>query len=231
MPILTAGKLFGVWPRTSVTYPATTTLANKSRAWVKSWTLELRRMVWSSLGTNTLVWISHPHAASLLICILETDWRKNPTHQGWFLLDAGVHFTAGLRLLLGRENTVNRLSAFSTQLQPHLPPIDTVDAVLKTKSNVTGTVSISFGSTFTGSEYAIACEGGSVSVCRKTVTTVFDGREEVKTVKNERTGVPPEVRDWGEALASGKRNDRQIPEEALADLELVSRKSFRSVAR
>ena len=93
--------------------------------------------------------------------------------------------------------------------------MDTVDATMKTKSGATGT-------SFTGSEWAIACEGGSVSISRSTITTVFDGKEEKIDVEDERTGVPPEVRKLGEALAAGERNEKQVPEEALADLELAS---------
>ena len=100
--------------------------------------------------------------------------------------------------------------------------MDTVDATMKTKSGATGTFSISMGMSFTGSEWAIACEGGSVSISRSTITTVFDGKEEKIDVEDERTGVPPEVRKWGEALAAGERNEKQVPEEALADLELVN---------
>lgn len=31
----------------------------------------------------------------------ENEWRKSPTHQGGFLLDGGVHFTASIGLLIG----------------------------------------------------------------------------------------------------------------------------------
>lgn len=152
---------------------------------------------------------------------IETEWRKSPSHQGGFLLDGGVHFTAGIRLLLGSENSIARLSAFTVQLQKHLPPVDTVDATLKTKTGITGTFSVSFGTSLTGSEWTVACEGGSVSVSRSTVTTTIDGQEESKDVKDERTGVPPEVRHWAAAIESGTNNGKQKPEEALADLELV----------
>ena len=128
----------------------------------------------------------------------------------------------GLRLLLGTENSVTRLSAFTTQVQKHLPPVDTVDATMKTKSGATGTFCVSIGTTLTGNEWTVACEGGTVSISRSTVTTRIDGKEVKKEVKDERTGVPPEVRKWGEALAAGTKNERQTPEEALADLELVS---------
>ena len=156
----------------------------------------------------------------------ETKWRKNPTHQGGFLLDGGVHFTAGLRLLLGTENHISRISAYTNQNQEYLPPVDTVDATMKTQTGATGTFSISMGTTFTGSEWSVACEHGTVSISRSTVTTVFDGKEEKVTIKDERSGVPPEVRAWGESLVAGERNAKQIPEEALADLELVTRRDI-----
>ncbi len=151
----------------------------------------------------------------------ETEWRKNPNHQGGFLLDGGVHFTAGIRLLLGSANAISRLSAYTAQLQKHLPPVDTIDATLKTKTGVTGTFSVSFGTTLTGSEWTVGCEGGSVTVSGSTVTTTINDNGEKKEVLDERTGVPPEVRGWAEAMMSGKQNERQTPQEALADLELV----------
>jgi predicted dehydrogenase len=140
-----------------------------------------------------------------------------PTHQGGFLLDGGVHFLAGIRLLLGPEEPFVSLSAHTTQLQSHLPPVDTVDATLKTKNGVTGTVSISFGSTFKGTGYSVACDKGVVNVMRETVKV----GNETNEVPNEKTGVPPEVRIWGEAIQGGKADPRQFPEEALADLELL----------
>ncbi|MCJ1333037.1 hypothetical protein MMC10_009731 [Thelotrema lepadinum] len=166
----------------------------------------------------------------------ETEWRKTPSHQGGFVLDAGVHFIAALRQLLGSD-TVATVSAFTTQNQKHLPPLDTLDACLKTKTGGTGTVSISFGTTLSGSEYTVGFEGGSVSVVPGTlqkmvhgkeqradvgtVTTLIDGKEETKQIEDEGTGVVPEIRAWGEALVAGKPNPKQSPEEALADLEML----------
>jgi len=147
----------------------------------------------------------------------ETEWRKVPTHQGGFLLDGGVHFTAGLRLLMGPENPLVSISANTAQLQEHLPPVDTIDATAKAKNGATGTISISFGTTFSGIEWTVACKDGVVSTARGKVT-IGDKTEEIE---DERSGVPPEVRAWGEALSAGKVNERQSPEEALADLELI----------
>ena len=66
-------------------------------------------------------------------------------------------------------------------------------------------------------------EGKKTSVHVSTVTSVVDGKEEKDEVEDEGTGVKPEIRAWGEALAAGGRaNAKQSPEEALADLEIVS---------
>lgn len=132
-----------------------------------------------------------------------------------------MHFIAGSRLLLGPENTIERLSAFTTQLRKHLPPVDTVDTILRTKNEATGTFSLSVGTTFTGVEWDIACEGGTVRNSRGTITTMFDQKEKSVKIEDRTDGVPTEIRAWGEALAKGTRNEKQIPEEALADLELV----------
>ena len=148
----------------------------------------------------------------------KTAWRKDPTHQGGFLLDAGVHDIAGMRRLLGPKNPITTVSAFTTQLAEHLPPVDTISAALRTKDGVVGTLSLSHGTTFRGKMYEIATEKG-------VITTHNDGAVSVgndtKEVKNEQTGVPPEIRAWGEALAAGKPNPEQSPEEALADLEIL----------
>jgi predicted dehydrogenase len=146
-----------------------------------------------------------------------SSWRKVPTHQGGFLLDGGVHFTAALRLLLGKDNPLVTVSAHSAQLQKHLPPVDTVEGTAKSKQGTVGSISISFGTTHQGAEWAVGCEDGSVSISKNKVTV--DGKTE--EVQDERTGVPPEVRAWGEALTAGKVNELQSPEEALADLELI----------
>jgi predicted dehydrogenase len=119
--------------------------------------------------------------------------------------------------MLGPENPLVSLSANTTQLQEHLPPVDTVDATAKAKNGATGTISISFGTIFKGNEWTVACENGVVSVAGGKVT-IGDQTEEIQ---DDKYGVPPEVRAWGEAIAAGKANERQSPEEALADLEII----------
>ncbi|KAF2189036.1 NAD(P)-binding protein [Zopfia rhizophila CBS 207.26] len=152
---------------------------------------------------------------------IETAWRKKPGYQGGFLLDGGVHAIAAIRLMLGPANAVVKTSAFTAQLQEHLPPIDTLDATVQLKNGAPGTLSMSFGTTFKGSEYAVACEKGTVSVSKGTVTVTKDGKEEVKSFPDEGNGVKQEIKAWGESLVKGQVDARQTPEEALKDLELL----------
>jgi len=157
----------------------------------------------------------------------ETEWRKKPAYQGGFLLDGGVHFVAGTRFLLGEAARPAAVTAYSTLLREHLPPVDTINSVWLTKSGVSGTFSISFGTTLSGSEYTVACEKGSVTIQRSKVI-VREGEEKegnVKEVefKDEGSGVKQEVAAWAEALVAGKPEPRQSPEEALADLEILEK--------
>jgi GFO/IDH/MocA C-terminal domain len=134
-----------------------------------------------------------------------------------------VHFVAGLRQLLeAAGDRVDCVSAFTAQLQDHLPPVDTINAILKTSSGVSGTFQQSAGTTLREDEWTVACEKGTITVNGSQVTSTVNGKVTAKSVPNERTGVPAEVRAWGEALAAGKVLKDQEPEAALADLEIVS---------
>ncbi|KAL8363214.1 hypothetical protein RB601_009135 [Gaeumannomyces tritici] len=159
-----------------------------------------------------------------------TDWRKVPTHNHGFLLDAGVHWVASLRMLLGPDEPVETASGLSHTATKHLPPPDTLQGVLRTRSGVSGAFLASCGSTLPAlSEFAVACERGSVVIRRDQVTIVrtaatADGKttEETETVDVDASGnVLYEVQAWAAALQAGVPDPRLAPEEALADLELL----------
>lgn len=153
-----------------------------------------------------------------------TEWRQNPTHQGGFLLDGGVHYMAGIRRLLEAQpgNEIAQVSAFTVQNRNYLPPVDSANAIFKTRSGATGSFQISVASSAAADEWAVECEHGWVKIEGSKVTVSRDGKTREIDVPNERTGVPPEVRAWGQALSLGKPLKEQEPEAALADLELVS---------
>src|SRR5690606_17281156 len=57
-----------------------------------------------------------------------TEWRRDNTFMGGFLLDGGVHHIAMLRLVAGE---IVAVSAAATQHRPDLPPVDTISAALE----------------------------------------------------------------------------------------------------
>ena len=158
----------------------------------------------------------------------QTKWRQNPAHQGGFVLDGGVHYIASLRMLLGEENDISRVCAFSTQLQPHLPPIDTVNAVLKTKTGIIGLFASSHGTTELDNEWFVAGENGTVTARRypHQVVTKINDKEEKEEFPDEAMGVGQEVRAWASGLENGNVDERQSPKEALRDLQVVSTSCF-----
>lgn len=143
------------------------------------------------------------------------------------MLDGGVHFTAATRLLLGEQDKPTNLTAYTTLLQEHLPPVDTVNSVWQTESGISGTFSVSFGTTLSGSEYIVACEKGSVTVSSGKVT-VKQGEEKEKNesvteFQQEGSGVKQEVAAWAKSIVDGIANPKQSPQQAFADLEILEK--------
>ncbi len=68
-------------------------------------------------------------------------WRGSPDYQGGHLLDVGVHFVALLRQVVGE---VDRVSASVSQRRTHLPPADSVTAVINFANGTEGGFQLSF---------------------------------------------------------------------------------------
>ena len=128
-----------------------------------------------------------------------------------------MHFIAALRLLLGPENPLVSLSAHTSLLQDRFAPLDTFEATLEVKNGAQGTASISFGNSSPESEWLLEFADGTLIASKTAVTT----RGEKQAIVEDGTGVQPEVRAWCEAILTTKENRKQVPEEALADLEVL----------
>lgn len=128
---------------------------------------------------------------------------KRPEYQRGFTLDQGVYIVGGTRFLLGEETKPTAVSAFTTQLQPHLPPVDTINSIWITKSGISGTYSNSFGTTFSGDEYTVACEKGTVTIIDNKVT-VTDGEQALEKASEkefpDEYGVRDELAAWAQSL-------------------------------
>ncbi|KAH7063593.1 hypothetical protein B0J12DRAFT_562990 [Macrophomina phaseolina] len=159
-----------------------------------------------------------------------TSWRKQPTHQGGFLLDGGVHFVAATRLLLGADVKPTSVSAHTVQHLPYLPPVDSVEAVWKLSNGASGTFSNTFAAPVGITEYRVVCERGTVttgfgsvpmSPAYVSVKRADSDEEERKEFPEAGFGVHLEVAAWGEKLEKGGFDERQAPKEALKDLEIL----------
>lgn len=158
----------------------------------------------------------------------KTEWRANPGYQGGFLLDGGVHHAAASRLFLhGGENAAASVQAFTNQVQPHLPPIDTVNAIIRTRSGASGSFQHSAGTNLRAFEWDIGYEKGAIRVTGETVTVTLTDEEPAVKEFTRTTAVEEEVRAWAEGVAEGTPNPLQSTEEALADLEFLE-KMFKS---
>ncbi|KAE8550243.1 hypothetical protein EYB25_006464 [Talaromyces marneffei] len=159
-----------------------------------------------------------------------TEWRKNPDYQGGFVLDGGVHFVAGLREFLSAlGDSIEKAVSFSTQMQPHLPPVDTVNGAYLLKSGRSGTISLSFGIEFK-SDFLIevTSTNGSVAMTPAGVKVVERGgsdgeRKEALKEFPFNTGVGLEIEAFGKAIEKKAADPRQTAEEALLDLVLIEK--------
>ncbi|ORY65452.1 uncharacterized protein BCR38DRAFT_340666 [Pseudomassariella vexata] len=157
---------------------------------------------------------------------VQTPWRTQPKFQGGILLDGGVHFTASLRKLLGKENAIESLTAYSSLVSSHLPPVDSINAIMKTKSGAVGSYITSCGTMFNAFQFEVACEQGQVKAEGAKVVTIRGTGENAKVeekVWEKTSGVKEEVRAWAESMLSGTPNPEQAPELALGDLELMEK--------
>jgi predicted dehydrogenase len=88
-------------------------------------------------------------------------WRGSPDYPGGFLLDSGVHFVALLRKVVGE---VERVSATVSQRLAHLPPADSVTAVLSFAGGAEGCFRLSFAAREAGRQPGLSLIGSEGAV-------------------------------------------------------------------
>lgn len=127
-------------------------------------------------------------------------------------------------MFLGADNEAQSVIGYSSLAQEYLGPVDTLSAVIKTRSGAVGNFSCSWGTTLPrAAEYQIACEDGSVTINGDKGLIVYkDGRREEKDFPfTQGAGVMEEVHAWGASMTQGKENALLAPEITLGDLELL----------
>ncbi|KAL2051996.1 hypothetical protein ABVK25_007688 [Lepraria finkii] len=157
----------------------------------------------------------------------QTEWRQTPKYQGGFLLDGGIHFVSGLRYLLAAAGQfIIQVTAFTSLLQPHLAPLDTINAIVKVENENSGQFCLSFGAEFkTDFEIQVVTDRGAVTVLPTEVAVLTKDAGGERTERRGRvrpgSAVKVEVAAFAESIRTGKSDPRGTPEQALADLQVL----------
>jgi len=151
----------------------------------------------------------------------QTPWRRDGSVPGGFVLDAGVHHMAALRMILGE---VAQVQAQTASVRPDLPPVDTVTANLVMRSGVIGTYAATYAlprsHTPPGdAPLEIIGDEGSLHIQRTLIEIKKDGKIERFPIIGYR-GVELELAAFAAAIQRGVAH-RNPPQAAAQDLAVV----------
>ena len=146
-----------------------------------------------------------------------TIWRRDNLFPGGLLMDGGVHYAAGLRMLLGEVSSV---SAVAAQHSPDLPPVDTLSAALAFENGALGSLGVTYAAgapwplvlTVTGDEGALRISAGVISVAT--------GRDTYALELPEQQGIREEFAAFAAAVRDGAPH-HNTPDQALQDVAVI----------
>ncbi len=146
----------------------------------------------------------------------ETDWRRVNRFPGGFIMDGGVHFAAGFRLILGEIASV---TAAIAQMREDLPPADTLCVTLRFDSGLTGTFNLTHAAEAPWPPaLRIAGDKGAISVHREVLEVTHNGETRRQTFS--RSGVQTELAAFADSIRQGKPH-RNSAVEALQDVAII----------
>lgn len=148
-----------------------------------------------------------------------TAWRRNPQFPGGWLMDSGVHWIAGLRLVLGE---VTQAAAFATLTRPALPPYDTLASVLHFENGAIANYSSTHA---TNVEYGMSMnvigQDGVIEMTRESLRVIATGAESATEVEVKgMRSIRDELAAFAESFHTGAAN-RNTPEQALQDVAVM----------
>jgi predicted dehydrogenase len=146
-----------------------------------------------------------------------TAWRRDRSFPGGFVLDAGVHHVAMLRLLLGEIVEVSATAHHST---PDLPPPDTLAATLRFARGVVGAYLTTFVAGAPWPPFlSLVGTQGTLRVQRKEVELTRGGQTEQITCSGF-DGVEKAWVAFAQSVRQGAAH-RNPPAETLQDLAVM----------
>ncbi|KAH8112867.1 NAD-binding protein [Phellopilus nigrolimitatus] len=120
----------------------------------------------------------------------KTPWRTVPDYQGGFLLDGGVHSVALLRTLL--PDSIKQVTSYASLSRPHLPPQDTITALLSCTPIVNPPSGA--GDKKTHGVFELSFAAPSPSRSKVGNTTIVTGNKGWLQLSNEKVGETTVVR-------------------------------------
>jgi predicted dehydrogenase len=160
----------------------------------------------------------------------DCEWRRDPSLKGAFILDCGVHFVAGLRVMTGCD--IKLVTAIATHRDATVPAPDTLTTLIRFDNGCSGTMVISYASSVSKACWRVVCSRGTVVVERG----VREGKLGYIVTLNPRGGEGESSsqffpfsgleEEWQTFIADVQRSNgspdlRSSPREALKDLAIV----------
>ncbi len=147
-----------------------------------------------------------------------TSWRRDGSFPGGFLLDAGVHHMAALRMLLGE---VTEVSAMISSVREDLPPADTLTATLRFASGALANYTVTYAArTAWPDPITVVGDAGALQITVAEKVEFFHG----DTVRVLEPAGPDSISAEMGAFAAairGRGVRRNTPQEALRDVALM----------
>ena len=146
-----------------------------------------------------------------------TTWRRDSSFPGGFLLDGGVHHVSVMRMILGE---IAEVSAMMAQMQPDLPPSDTMTALVRFDSEVLGVYLATYAATAPWSpQLHIAGGLGALRVQRREIEVTVNG-ETNHIHCSGFNGVQNELAAFAAAIRTGATH-YNAPIQGLQDLAVI----------
>lgn len=147
-----------------------------------------------------------------------TLWRQKHNYLGGFMLDAGVHNIAAIRLMLGDFKSGN---AITTSINPNIGKIDTMSFQFELKSGVFGNYNLFFSvNAYWEDKLLILGSKGSIEIQTNILTLKRKGKEEIIKEYSNDNGFYEEFDNFYKAIINRSKVEYSF-NDAKRDLEIT----------
>jgi len=147
-----------------------------------------------------------------------TKWRQKHEHPGGFLLDAGVHNVAAIRMLLGDFKSGN---ALIKSVNPKIGTFDTAAFQFELKNGIIGLYNLYFSvNGHWEDKLLIFGDKGSIEINTNILTLKQEGKKDKTEDLSDGHGYDAEFNDFYNAIVKGTKVNYSF-KEAYRDMEII----------